>query len=170
MQGVASSRAPRCRHPCRAVTREDLQLHDRTEFTCDHQSWVNIAKATVDTLKEIGVDDCYFVRETARELYTRCKGRQLEACYCGGTRIHPRISSERHVPSGGGRLVCWGANPKRSKKIRQLCYAIGARADPEIRDRAGGRARDGRVPWRSDAFFQFAPHVFQRHPGDEEGQ
>ena len=42
---------------------------------------LDIAETTINTLKEIGVDDCCFIGGMACKLYTRGKGRQPKARY-----------------------------------------------------------------------------------------
>jgi len=44
---------------------------------------LDIARITIDTLKEIGVEDCCFIGGMACKLYTHGKGRKPGVCYCG---------------------------------------------------------------------------------------
>jgi len=55
-----------------------------------HRDILDIARVTIDTLKEIGVEDCCFIGGMACKLYTRGKGRKPKACYCGDSekRVH----------------------------------------------------------------------------------
>ena len=44
---------------------------------------LDIARITIDTLKEIGVENCCFIGGMACKLYTHGKGHMPKVCYCG---------------------------------------------------------------------------------------
>lgn len=43
---------------------------------------LEIARETIDALREIGVDDCCFIGGMGCKLYTRGKGRKPNVSYC----------------------------------------------------------------------------------------
>ena len=72
------------------------QLHLPTPLPNMPRYWeiLEIADAAINTLKEIGVEDCCFIGGMACKLYTRGTGRQPKVRYCGDSETcmwHPHV-------------------------------------------------------------------------------
>ena len=71
------------------MRRQPHQPEPRPNMAC-YQDILDIASVTIDTLEEIGVNECCFVGGMACRLYTGDEGRQLKVRH-RKTRVHPPV-------------------------------------------------------------------------------